>query len=343
MRHDFSWKNPPLLKTCAVVRYGIIGDLIIMSSILPGLKEQGYHVTLYTTPTGFETVEHDPHIDRIIVQEANHIPNSELPLFFKNIEAKYDKFINLCESVESNLLALTSNLNVKFSHKARHMLMDVNYLEFTHALADVPFVPQPTFYTTVEERMWAKKQREEMGGNFFVVWALAGSAIHKCWPYMDQVFANLLRIPGVRIVTLGDGSAQMLETGWEDEGRVFRKAGRWSIRQSLSFLGQEDLVIGPETGILNVASMMSVPKIVLMSHSSVENLTKHWVNTTGLTPKNTPCYPCHIIHKDFTFCKQGYLPVDGQMQPVGSHCQVDIKPEQMWEAIIPHLKLKEAA
>jgi ADP-heptose:LPS heptosyltransferase len=343
MRHLFSWKEPKTQKTCGIVRYGIIGDLIIMSSILPGLKKQGFHITLYTNDLGWETVKYDPHIDRVILQDGAHIPNHELMSFFNSVEPKYDKWINLCESVETNLLALTSNLNARFTKEARHMLMDVNYLEFTHALAGVPFVPSQTFYMTQEEVSWAKKTRDSIGGDFIVIWALAGSAIHKCWPHMDEIFRRLLTIPGVRIVTLGDQSAQMLEAGWEEEGRVFRRAGRWSIRESLSFLSQADLIIGPETGIMNVASMMSTPKIVLLSHSSIENLTKHWVNTVSLTPKNTPCYPCHILHKGFEFCKPGFLPIEGEMTQVGSHCQVDISPDQMWEAIIPNLKLREAA
>ena len=343
MRHEFSHRIKKEGKTCAVVRYGIIGDMIIMSSILPRLKEQGYHITLYTNTLGFETVKHDPHIDRVILQEATHISNADLVKFFDSIEPKYDKFINLCESVEGNLLALTSNLNAKFSHEARHRMMDVNYLEFTHALAGVPFTPKLTFYTTEEECIWALKTRDSFEADFIVVWALAGSAVHKCWPYMDEIFRRLLKIPGVKIVTLGDQSAQMLEAGWEEEPRVIRKAGKWEIRQSLSFLYQADLIIGPETGIMNVASMLDTPKVILMSHSSVENLTKHWINTTSLTPKNTPCYPCHILHRDFSFCRPGFLPIEGEMKQVGSHCQVDITTDQMWEAITPHLELREAA
>jgi predicted SAM-dependent methyltransferase len=40
-KHKFSWKNPKPTKTAAVIRYGAQGDMIQMSSILPGLKEAG--------------------------------------------------------------------------------------------------------------------------------------------------------------------------------------------------------------------------------------------------------------------------------------------------------------
>ena len=50
----FSYQNkkerPP--KTAAVVRYGAYGDLLQCSTVLAGLKKQGYHVTLFCSPPG---------------------------------------------------------------------------------------------------------------------------------------------------------------------------------------------------------------------------------------------------------------------------------------------------
>ena len=63
----------------------------------------------------------------------------------------------------------------------------------------------------------------------------------------------------------------------------------------LAFLDVCDVVIGPETGVLNAASYIGLPhKIVMLSHSSKENLSKHWNNTTTLEPEYYPedfCYP----------------------------------------------------
>ena len=74
-KHKFSWKNPRPEKTVAVVRYGAIGDNIQASSILPWLKEQGYHVTFYCqSGQGHEAIKHDPHIDRFIIQDKDAVP-----------------------------------------------------------------------------------------------------------------------------------------------------------------------------------------------------------------------------------------------------------------------------
>lgn len=339
--------KPKPEKTCAVVRYGAFGDLLMASSIFPELKKQGYHITLYSVPRGFEVVKHDPHIDRAILQDTDQVPNAALGSFFSYLKSKYDRFVNLSESVEGAFLALPDRAPYQWSHEARHAFMDRNYVEFHHTMAGVPYVPAQRFYATKEEKEWAVAQRQKIGGGFVVLWSLAGSSVHKHWPHMDTIIARLmLSRPDVRVVLVGGPECEMLEGGWEMEPRVVRTCGKWSIRQSLAFLEQCDLVIGPETGVLNAAAMMSVPKIVTLSHSSHENLTRDWVNVTALEPKDTPCYPCHKMIYGFDQCAEGFIPdpeKPGEMLRVGSLCQVNIGPEQMWEAIVPTLMKREAA
>ena len=47
-----------------------------------------------------------------------------------------------------------------------------------------------------------------------------------------------------------------------------------------------------------------MPKVVLHSHASVENIAKHWVNTVSLhaDPNNVPCWPCHRLHDTVDTC-----------------------------------------
>lgn len=341
--HLKSCDKPKPEKTCAVVRYGAYGDLLMASSIFPQLKEQGYHITLYTVPRGYEAVKHDPHIDRVVLQDPDQVPNRAMSAYFDYIKPRYDKFVNLCESVEGTFLTMTDRPALGFPKEVRHRLMNHNYVEITHGLAEVPYKLAQKFYATQEEKDWAKKERQKIGGDFVVMWSLSGSSVHKHWPHMDIVLARLLLTQkDVRIVLVGDQMCQMLEAGWENESRILKRSGIWSIRQSLSFLEQCDLIIGPETGVLNAAALLPAPKIVTLSHSSNENLTRDWVNTTALEPVNTPCYPCHILHTGFTHCKEGFIDIEGVAQRVGSLCQVNITPDQMWEAITPHLMRKAA-
>lgn len=325
-KNRFSWKEEKPKKRAAVVRYGGIGDMIQASSVLPGLKEQGYHVTFFTTPVGKEILMHDPHIDDWVVQDTDQVPNHELPAFWDHHKKRFDKFINFSESVEGTFLALPGRTPHSWPHDVRHKYLNGNYLEFAHDLAGIPFVPRQKFYPSVEELSWVKRERSKLGG-YVIMWSLSGSSVHKAWPWLDTVLARLMVAhPEVKVVLCGDTLCQMLEQGWENEPRVICRSGKWGIRESLAFAEQADLVVGTETGLLNAVGLSDVPKVITLSHSSEENLTKHWRNTSALTPVDTPCWPCHLMHYNFDHCFRD--------EETGcAKCQVNISADVMYDAI----------
>ena len=344
-----SWKKKPPRpeKTCGIVRYGAFGDLLQASSVFSGLKSQGYHVTLYTSPPGDDVVRNDPNIDAFYLQDKDQVPNPLLGQFWDYHAKRYDKWINLSESVEGSLLALPGRIWHGWPPALRHQMMDKNYLELQHMIAGVQHIPKVRFFPTDEEKTWARKQRSKMG-EFVIAWPLAGSSCHKVWSGLDHVVASImLDFPQVHIVFMGGEAAKILEQGWEKESRVHRKCGEWSIRQSLAFMDEVDMAIGPETGVMNCASHMPYPKIVFLSHSSHENLTRDWPNVHPLTSENTTCPgrgnneapTCHQLHYGWTHCKKTE---DGTAQ-----CQKDITPDQayrvIWHTIKHELEQRQVA
>jgi ADP-heptose:LPS heptosyltransferase len=321
-------EQPRGKKNAAVVRYGGIGDMIQTSSIFPLLKQQGYHVTLYTWGYGRKVVERDPNIDYFYLQDENQVPPEFCNDFWAHEAKKYDKWVNLSESVEGTLLAMPGRPNHAWPKELRHKFMNKNYLEMTHDIAALPYKFHPHFYATESEKEWASKKRKEIGP--CVVWALSGSSAHKSWPHIDAIIARLLTTTGLSIVLMGDKLCQILEEPWRNEYRVVRTSGEWSVRESLAFLDQANLIIGTETGILNAAGFLDVPKVIFLSHSTRENLTKHWKNTWALEAK-VPCYPCHMLHTTgFEFCPRG--------ETGTALCQEMISPDQAWNAIQRSLK-----
>lgn len=341
-----TWQQPKPTKTAAVVRYGAIGDMIQASSILPWLKEQGFHVTLYCqSGQGYETIKHDPHVDRFIVQEKDAVPNQFLLEFFTDTKKKYDRWINLCESVEGTLLASPGRAAFDWPNEARAALMDKNYLEWTHLLAGVPPPYRPKFYLTPKEREKAQWQARQWGKRN-VLWSLAGSSGHKVWPHLDTIIDRILRTyPDTHVVLVGDDSCKLLEQGWgrwseekqgleETVSRVHLRSGKWSIRQSMAFAEVADLIIGTETGLLNAAGSMDTPKIITLSHSSPEMLIKYWKNTIALQqPKGVGCSksPCRQLHGGNNTGAWVDCP---QHEETGTAlCQFHIGPDQMWAAV----------
>lgn len=327
-----TYKLPKPEKSVLVCRFGAFGDLMQASSVFAGLKKQGYHVTLMTSAPGDAVVKHDPNIDAFMLLDKDQIPNGNLVQFWEHQAKKYSKFVNLSESVEGSLLALPGRTAHGWTPEARHSMMNKNYLEFQHMLAGVPHEPKVKFYATPEEKAWARKERQKMSKKV-ILWSLAGSSVHKTWAGLDNIIASVMVAwKDVHVVLCGGAEAVILEQGWEHEKRVHCTSGKWSIRQSLVFAAEQaDLVIGPETGVLNAVACEEVPKIVFLSHSTEENLTRDWVHTTSLQSKGTKCKgrgsdeapACHTLHYGWSHCTR-------DEETSTAQCQKDITVDEVW-------------
>lgn len=297
-------KAAPGRKTCIIVRYGAFGDMMQMSSILPGLKEQGFYIILNTSDTGLKMMRHDPHVDEVLLQKVDQVPNSELGQYWKSLYESCDKFVNLSESVEGALIALPQHRSWNWTKEFRDSVMGMtDYVAGQHMMAGVLGPARVRFYPSKEERLAALKFRRSIKAKKVIVWALSGSSGHKCWPFTDRAIARLmLEDKGTTVVLVGDEMCQMLEVGWEKEPRVICKSGKWSIRETLAFAQVADMVIGPETGVLNAVAHEPMRKVILLSHSSPENIGKSWRNTVVITPKDVDCYPCHKLHYGWSTC-----------------------------------------
>jgi ADP-heptose:LPS heptosyltransferase/predicted SAM-dependent methyltransferase len=322
-------QRPP--KSVCVVRYGGFGDQLQAANILPELKRQGWHITFMTTPAGQDVLKHDPHIDAWIIQDRDQVPNHELWEYWSAWMPKFDRFINLSSSVEDSLLPRPGTPAHQWPQAVRHKYLNRNYLEFTAELAEVPYKSEARFYPSKEEetRAFALLRADDPGhAAFNILWALSGSSVHKFYPWQDVVITEILaEFPEARFILTGDEACQILEMGWEKHERVLCTSGKMPIRDVLTVARYADVVIGPETGVLNaVAFEPMVAKVIMLSHSSEENLTKHWVNTTTLASTRTPCYPCHRLHPSMRYCPQ-------DEQSGAAMCQVDIPAADVFAAI----------
>lgn len=299
------------------------------AALFPRLREQGFHVEVLTTPKGKAIIEHDPNVDSWHIVDPEQIPNGELSTFFYVQADEYDRFVNLSESVEGSLLALPGRAQAFWPDAARRLSMDHNYFDLAAAIAGVKFRPCQLFYPTTEEEDAADERIE--GAELTVLWALSGSSLHKFYPHMDAIIARLLiEYPKVRIFLTGDETCKILEASWRSEPRVVCLSGEIGIRETLALAQSCDLVIGPETGVLNaVAYDDQVGKVLFLSHSSANNLSKHWKNTIALSPEGVPCWPCHklIFDRDRDGC-----PYDEKSG--ASLCAFRIDPSRVWEAIV---------
>ena len=291
-------EQPDPEKICAVMKLGAHGDAMWASSVFPHLKDQGYYTLLYCQETTEEVLRHDPHIDRII-QFSSKVPMGELGELFHWLETKYKNCRLLIECVEGTLLPSPQKINYHFPQAMRHKTMDFNYLEMHHMKAEVPHIPMQKFYPNKDEMKWANALRLELRPHL-VVLVPSGSSVTKMWPHAPELARYLLRREDVTVVVMGD----LRDLKFEDHPRLMKVGTSWPMRQCMTLAQLASVVVGQETGLLNcVAHEETVRKVVLMTHSSVENLTRDWPNTASMVGE-TDCGPCHRLHYNWEYCTQ---------------------------------------
>lgn len=311
-----------------VARYGALGDAIVMTPLLKQLREDGWHITLNLNPYCLPALENNPNVDNVVVQEKDVIPNLLLGEYWKFWKGQYDRYISLSESLEGDLLMVEGRPCFYTSKDWRHSVANINYYDHTMARGGYPGITGTKgelFFTNAEERRAGQYFRSLKPG-FIIVWALNGSSHHKVYPMMEPMLKEWFKThPDAKVITVGDTMAQLLEFA---HPQMIPQAGKWSVRESLISTKYADLVIGPETMMTNAAGCYDTPKMVFLSHSSQENLTKYWTNCVALEPQ-APCYPCHQLHYTRESCPTGimYDHTTGEELGQAPICSMGVNPQ----------------
>jgi ADP-heptose:LPS heptosyltransferase len=323
---------PPVTqKRACIARYGALGDAIVMTPLIQQLAEDGYEVTINISPYCAPVFENNPYVSNVITQEKDLIPNVELGKYWNMWEQEYDKYINLSESIEGDLLQIEGRAKYFTTKAWRHEVGNKNYYDNTLARGGYPHVTgkNGTLYFTAAEERRAAKVFDAFPGKFVVLWALNGSSHHKVYPMMEPTLLEwFARHPDSRVITAGDYTAKLLEF---PHPQLVPRAGQWSVRESLIACEHAQLVIGPETMLTNGAGCFDTPKIVLLSHSTKENLTKYFVNDYSLEPTEAPCWPCHQLHYSKESCPIGQMKDSDTGEVLGQApiCALSIAPNTL--------------
>lgn len=312
------------MKKALVIRLGALGDAVMITPLLRLLKEDGYHVTVNCKKYSENVLRHNPYIDKFLLHDES-IPNEKLDEHWAAIGTGYDRIINLSESIERGLLAVEGRPEFVLPHEERHSLYNHNYYDRTLEIGGYKERGlNGELYFSPAEETWFADFRKKLIGKYKVLWSLSGSSHHKVYPYAEYVGrAFLNKHPDAVIITVGDDVCKLLE--W-DHPRTIKKSGEWPIRKSFLMTKYADLVVSSESAIANAAGCFDVPKIIFLSHSSEENLTKYWKNCTTLTGQ-VPCHPCHQIHYTEESC-----PCDGSVVK-GPVCMSELMPGTVMEAM----------
>jgi ADP-heptose:LPS heptosyltransferase len=331
----------------AIARFGGIGDNLIAGSVLRPLKRMGYMTEIITGHPNHVVYHHNPHIDKLSVKVTERdLPQNDMPAWQKWFESRaheYDVFVHASHSCEGRHAYFKTMTNFWWPAEIRRKICAGSYLETVHDIAQVPYDFGPLFFASEEERASALATKQKIGSRF-VLWVLSGTRIDKVYPYAPMAIARIIRELDAPVVLMGGPHEKehLMATTIRDyvaltngtrEGlhlAVPEGGGEkcWPLRSSLSFALNADLVVTPDTGTAWAVAFEPMPKIVLVSHASVENITKHWINTTTLHADNNrvPCWPCHRLHDDISTCV-------ANKEDNGAACVSDISVEKLFQTV----------
>jgi len=286
-----------------VIRYGGMGDMITITPVLKKLHDEGYHVTVNTVPDHVCALDNNPNVDDVIIQEHDILPISYVGEYVEYLKTKYDRVINLCGSIEDKFLKNPRRFNglyEMFKNVGKEKLDNVNYYDETlkaSGFTDTGLNGE-LYLSDAEKESWEyfKKKNKDY---FKILWCIKGSSSHKfCVDAEDIMVEMLSKHKDIKIYVVGGKETQAMEL---KEERLINWVGKRDFRTSIIMTKYVDLVISPETGVLNAAGCFSTPKIGLLTHSCKNNLTKYFENDYSVQSK-AECSPCHKLVHDIDFC-----------------------------------------
>jgi len=306
-----------------VFRSGSIGDSLMASSAVAVLAKT-FNVELICDEPYGSIWQNNPHLTKLTELPKGALPTNheDWHKWFRTQAKMYDKFYNLSHSCEALLALLSTQSWFDWPASMRRRRCGASYLEVVHDICEVPhdFDPGPRFYPTEDEVADAKRVKGTVGERAIGL-VLSGSRFDKFWPWLPQFVAKILRELKIPVMMFGGpthdvhinktiyDAVQQVNSNVDNLHTCISRDDKevtveWSMRRNLAQIQECDLVITPDTGLAWGVAMSDMPKIVLLSHASAENITKHWKNTVTLhaDQERVPCWPCHKLHDTIDTC-----------------------------------------
>lgn len=306
----------------AIARFGGVGDNLMAAVALPGLKRKYGRVEVITGGNQAVVFENNPHIDKLAVTEPDTIPNAapdQWQGWFRRRSVEYDFFANLSHTCETMRALMPTQTQFWWPASFRREFCKASYLETVLDVCGLPHEFGPLFFPTAQELEQARETKRDIGGKV-IAWIISGTRIDKLHPNAPSIIARLVR-EVAPVVMLGAPAPHrdfavaksiqedVIRQNGSDRGLFLglsasMEAQNWPIRRVLAFSQVCDIVIGPDTGPMWAVAFEPNAKVLLLSHASVENVSKHWVNTVTLHADSArvPCWPCHQLHDTGDTC-----------------------------------------
>lgn len=166
----------------------------------------------------------------------------------------------------------------------------------------------PRVFFSKEEKDWLKGALEKLGINdshYVIGLQMETSAPLRNFPKekMKTVIDILVSEENVKIVLIGTDQHEILAQYFKNGNPNIILATRFSVRQSIVLSQRYNLVISPDSFMIQAAGAQDIPLIGLYGPFPSEVRMKYFKNAIGLDP-SVVCAPC--FKHDFRPCIKGF-------------------------------------
>ena len=291
-------------KPVLIIRPGhAIGDAVFITPIPRLLAEKGHEVHLACMPHNNEVFQNNPYIAKLIPLPDSKNFN-QWAKEFESEKTKYDEIFRCSGHVEVGLLYRTDSQwgAIPGVMERRERAEGVNYQD--RILEGLGFEERgllPEFYFSKEEQEHMELVMEGKAKNKekLVMWQWDGSSQSKTLVFAPMYIREILK--------KRQNIQHYVYTPWPnmqglipEHDKVHNTWGHTSIRNSIQLTALADLVIGPESFLVNASAAFETPKMIFFSHSAPDNLALYFENCFAAVPvPEVECHPCYLIHVDF--------------------------------------------
>lgn len=291
-------------------RTGGIGDILFLSPVLRYLKKK-YPTSFIRVASGCkQSLENVPEIDGLYDMpfDAQLLEEVDYHLMFQGI-------------IESSS---------EQSKKTHAVDMFFNYfgIDSTHLPAEDK---KPRLFYTEEEMKWLEKTLTEIGikkEDYVIGIQMETSAPLRNFPKekMKAAIDIIAHEENVKIFVIGTELHNVIGNYYKGNNNNVYLATTYNVRQIMVFASRFNLVISPDTFMIQVAGALDKPLVGLYGPFPSEVRMKYFKNAIGLDP-SVVCNPC--FKHDFRTCVKGHP----------SPCFSQIKPNDILQAA-DYLKFK---
>ena len=278
-------------------RTGGIGDILFLSPVLRYLKKK-YPTCFLRVASGCkQSLENVPEIDGLYDMpfDAQLLEEVDYHLMFQGI-------------IES------SSEQSKRTHA-----VDMFFSYFSIDSIHLPVEDKkPRLFYTKEEMLWLEKDLTEIGvkkKDYVIGIQMETSAPLRNFPKekMKAIIDIVAHEENVKILVIGVEQHNVIGNYFKGINNNVYIATKYSVRQVMILATRFDLVISPDTFMVQVAGALDKPLIGLYGPFPSEVRMKYFKNAIGLDP-SVVCSPC--FKHDFRTCVKGHpSPCFTQMRP----------------------------